>query len=59
MKSAQFGSQAIRLVRYGLRLMNGGYLDLLQAERRMPADGDRGSPAATARAMSMRLTVVP
>ena len=28
--------RAIRLVRYGVRLMNGGYLDLLRPERRAP-----------------------
>ncbi len=29
-------AQAIRLVRYGVRLMQGGYLDLLRPERRAP-----------------------
>lgn len=28
--------RAIRAVRYGVRLMNGGYLDLLRPERRKP-----------------------
>ena len=28
--------QVIRLVRYGLDLMQGGYLDLLRPERRQP-----------------------
>lgn len=31
-----FRAQTIRLVRYGLHLMNGGYLDLLKPERRAP-----------------------